>query len=140
MFVMGYQAKPDPTMHQLKRQARARKIFSVVIIAIIVLIPLMAIFNPFRFDTAGGSHRITPTAMDTNIWGHWMVYYRTTDFTKSSEEEFYFIHKDNTDIVEQIQDAIIYGDEIVVYYDRYIGYKGWTAPDTSPITRIEIIK
>ena len=28
----------------------------------------------------------------------------------------------------------------MVYYDKWVGFKGITAPDTSPITKIEILE
>ena len=39
-----------------------------------------------------------------------------------------------------MQECIKNGDTIMVYYDKWIGFKGVTAPSTSPITKIEILE
>ena len=124
-----------------KRTALKRKlkIVAVSVLAVIVIVLILTFASPFRFDYAAGSHRITPTAVDTNLWGNYVVYYRTTDLTRESEEGIYYIEKGNTAIANQLEEAMVGGNEVVVFYDRYVGWKGFTAPRTSPITRVEVV-
>lgn len=107
---------------------------------LIVIGIVLSVANPFRFDFAGGTHRITPTAVDTDLWGNYKVYYKTSDFTHNATEDFYYINKEDKYLADQAGRAITSKNEIIVYYDRYIGYKGFTAPKTSPIVRIETIR
>lgn len=115
-----------------------KMVAGVLIIAALLLI-FIGIFS-FRLDFASGSHRITPTSMDTDMWGNYRVYYKTSEYTKDTEESFYFIKKDNTAIKEQMEECIKNEDTIMIYYDKYVGFKGITAPDTSPIIRIEVLE
>jgi|GEM_PF-5594323 len=92
-----------------------------------------------RFDYQAGSHKIIPTAVDQDFWNNYIVYYRTTAFMKDEEEKFYYIHRDNKELAQQVRDVILDGHEIFVHYDRYIGVFGIRSPKTSPIVRIDII-
>ena len=93
-----------------------------------------------RLDFAGGQHRITPTAIDTDIWGNYKVYFKTSEYTQNTQEDYYYIDKNNTELKEQMEECIKNGDTIMIYYDKWVGFKGITAPDTSPITKIEILE
>lgn len=118
---------------------RLLKFFITIFIGALAVI-LGIGFCGFKLDFASGSHRITPTSIDTDFWGNYRVYYKTSEYTKDTEESFYFIEKDNTEIKEQMEDCIKNQETIMIYYERYVGYKGITAPDTSPITRIEVLE
>lgn len=122
----------------LKRRRNYGKFMLVSLIIIVAVI--MSVITPLRFDFAGGSHRIVPTAMDTDIWGNYKVYYKTSDFTHNRNEDFYYIDKGDKDLADLTSQNIVNSREMVVYYDRYIGWKGFTAPKTSPIIRIETVK
>ena len=39
-----------------------------------------------------------------------------------------------------MKDYIKTNKEVIVYYDKYVGWKGFTAPSESPITKIEIVE
>ena len=108
-----------------------------VVIGVIILVTLLS--ASWRFDYAGGSHRIIPTAVDTDFWGNFQVYFKTSALTQNQEEDYYYVHKRNRQVAEQIRDAILKNQEIMVYYDRYIGFKGPTSPKSSPIVRVEYI-
>lgn len=105
-----------------------------------VIFMIVAIAGNLCFDFASGSHRIIPTAVDNDIWGNYKVYYRTTEYTKNSEEDFYYIDKNNTEIAEEMKEYIKQGKEVIVYYDKYVGFKGFTAPSESPIIKIELVE
>lgn len=122
------------------RQKRRMKIWGIQIgvIVFFLMVVAMLLLNPLRFDFAGGSHRIIPTAVDTDVWGNYQVYFRTSNFTNNRQEDIYYIDKDTPDLAKQVEEAIRNNKEIIVYYDRYIGWKGFTAPKTSPILRIEV--
>lgn len=115
-----------------------KMIAGTLVISVLLLI-FIGIFS-FRLDFARGSHRITPTSIDTDMWGNYRVYYKTSEYTKDTEESYYFIDKDNTEIKEQMEECIKNQETIMIYYDKYVGFKGITAPDTSPIIRIEVLE
>ena len=114
-------------------------IFIVIVLSIIGFF-IAAFFFIFCLDFAAGSHRITPTAVDTDMWGNYKVYFKTSEYTQNANEDYYYIDKDNTELKEQMEECIKNGDTVMVYYDKWVGFKGITAPDTSPITKIEILK
>ncbi len=110
----------------------------ICIIAVVLVI--IAFVGGFHFDFANGSHKIIPTAVDTDMWGNYKVYYRTTEYTKNSEEDYYYIEKDKTELAEQMKEYIKQDKAVIVYYDKWIGFKGITAPSEAPITKIELIE
>lgn len=114
--------------------------FTVVITGIVIILFIAMIFGNFCCDFASGSHRIIPTAVDNDMWGNYKVYFRTTQYTKNSEEDYYYIEKNNTELAEQVRKCIKEGKEIIVYYDKWVGFKEMTAPREAPITRIEVIE
>ena len=112
-----------------------------IIIGIVFIIGiLIAIFGNLCLDFAAGSHKIIPTAVDTDIWGNYKVYYRTTEYTKNQEEDYYYIEKNNTELAEQMKEYIKQDKTVIVYYDKWVGLKGFTAPKEAPITKIEVIE
>jgi hypothetical protein len=126
-----------------KRMSKQRRNWSVLKLCFILIILsaiVLSVCSPLRFDFAGGNHRIIPTAIDTDLWGNYKVYYKTSDFTHNRTEDYYYIDKDQPDLAELASQNILGNKEMVVYYDRYIGWKGFTAPKTSPIIRIETVK
>lgn len=120
---------------------RVFNIFDLRVLAIVIVAAIL-VFNihPLRFDFAAGSHRITPTAIDMDIWGNYKIYYKTSEFTHNKSEQFYYVEKDRQDLIDSISQVINNNQEMVVYYDKYIGWKGFTSPSTSPIVRIETIR
>ena len=113
--------------------------FLVLLVGAIIILFFVGLFS-LRLDFASGQHRITPTSIDTDIWGNYKVYFKTSEYTQNANEDYYYIDKDNTELKEQMEECIKNGDTVMVYYDKWIGFKGITAPDTSPITRIEILE
>lgn len=112
-----------------------------VIFVILIIGGLLAIlFGNLCLDFASGSHRIIPTAVDNDMWGNYKVYFRTTEYTKNSEEDFYYIDKNDKELAEQMKEYIKQGKEVIVYYDKWVGFKGMSAPTTAPITKIEVIE
>lgn len=113
--------------------------FLILLVGAIIILFFVGLFS-LRLDFASGQHRITPTSIDTDIWGNYKVYFKTSEYTQNSNEDYYYIDKDNTELKEQMGECIKNGDTVMVYYDKWVGFKGITAPDTSPITRIEILE
>lgn len=107
----------------------------VIVLTIIGLV--LTFISPLRFDFAGGNHRIFPIAMDNDIWGNYMVYYRSNDFSNTG---YYYIDREDKDLAEHMTKAIAESKEVIIYYDPYLGWKGFNAPKTAPITRMEIIR
>ena len=113
--------------------------FILIFVGAIIILLFIGLFS-LRLDFASGQHRITPTSIDTDMWGNYKVYFKTSEYTQNSQEDYYYIDKNNTELKEQMEECIKNEDTVMVYYDKWIGFKGITAPDTSPITRIEIIE
>lgn len=114
----------------------------VKIIAFLLIIGFIttAIFGNLCLDYAAGSHRITPTAVNTDMFGNYKVYYKTSQYTQNNQEDYYYIQKEDTELAEQMKEYVSEGKEVIVYYDQWVGFKGFTAPSTSPIVRIEEVK
>ena len=112
--------------------------FLILLVGAIIILFFVGLFS-LRLDFASGQHRITPTSIDTDIWGNYKVYFKTSEYTQNANEDYYYIDKDNTELKEQMEECIKNGDTVMVYYDKWVGFKGITAPDTSPITKIEIL-
>lgn len=113
--------------------------FITILIGAIIILFFVGVFS-LRLDFASGQHRITPTSIDTDMWGNYKVYFKTSEYTQNANEDYYYIDKDNTELKDQMQECIKNGDTIMVYYDKWVGFKGLTAPGTSPITKIEILE
>ena len=76
----------------------------------------------------------------TDMFGNYKVYYKTSQYTQNNQEDYYYIQKEDTELAEQMKEYITEGKEVIVYYDQWVGFKGFTAPSTSPIVRIEEVK
>ena len=113
--------------------------FILIFVGAIIILFFIGLFS-LKLDFASGQHRITPTSIDTDMWGNYKVYFKTSEYTQNSNEDYYYIDKDNTELKEQMEECIKNGDTVMVYYDKWVGFKGITAPDTSPITKIEILE
>lgn len=123
-----------------RRRAKQRLRSGITLgVMLLVILVVAALALTFRLDFASGSHRILPTAVDTDWAGNYKVYYRTTEFTKDVEESVYYIAKSDVELAEQMRECVKRGQFVMVYYDSYIGFKGVFAPREAPITRIELI-
>ena len=111
------------------------KKFIIIIIVIWGLLGVLEITG-LRLDYSSGQHSIIPTAIDTDFWGNYRLYYKTTIVESNSSESYYYIEKDREDLVEIISECIKNKEEVVVYYDRWVGFKGIGSPETSPIIKI----
>lgn len=114
-------------------------VVTCVITILIILFFIIALVGNLCLDFASGSHRITPTAVDSDMWGNYKVYYRTSQYTQNSQEDYYYIDRDNSELAEQMKKYVSEGVEVIVYYDKYIGFKGFMNPSSSPIVKIEIV-
>jgi len=47
------------------------------------------------------------------------------------------IEKGRTDLADQIRTYIAERRQIMVYYDRFVGFKGISSPQLAPIVKIE---
>lgn len=113
--------------------------FVLIFTGAIIIFILIGLFS-LRLDFASGQHRITPTSIDTDMWGNYKVYFKTSEYTQNSNEDYYYIEKGNEELKNQMEECIKKGETVMVYYDKWVGFKGITAPDTSPIIKIEILE
>lgn len=105
-----------------------------------IILLTIFIIGSIRLDFAKGSHRITPTAVDTDFWGNYIVYYRTSVYQNSYQDEHYYIDKNSPELAQKMEEYVTTGEEVIVYYDKFVGWKGFSAPSSSPIIRIEEVK
>lgn len=121
------------------KETKIKNINKKVIIIVIIVWVVSCFFEVtgLRFDYSSGQHSIIPTAIDTDFWGNYKLYYKTTIVESNSSESFYYIQKDREDLIEIIADCIKNKKEVVVYYDKWIGFKGLGSPETSPIVEIQ---
>lgn len=115
-------------------------IVKFIVFLLIIGFIATAIFGNLCLDYAAGSHRITPTAVDTDMFGNYKVYYKTSQYTQNNQEDYYYIQKEDTELAEQMKEYVSEGKEVIVYYDQWVGFKGFTAPSESPIIRIEEVE
>ena len=113
--------------------------FILIFIGAIIILFFVGLFS-LRLDFASGQHRITPTSIDTDIWGNYKVYFKTSEYTQNANEDYYYIDKNNTELKKQMEECIKNEYTVMVYYDKWVGFKGITAPATSPIIKIEILE
>lgn len=128
--------KVNPDKQNKKRGKKAKKIFFIILITIWAICIVLDLTG-FRFDYEAGQHSIVPTAIDSDFWGNYKVYYKTTFTERNSSESFYYIEKNRTDLVQTIEECIKAKTYIIVYYDKWIGFKGLTSPTSSPIIKID---
>lgn len=122
-----------------KRERISHFVKRLALTLLVIIAITLTIFQVggFRLDTAGGQHIIIPTAIDTDVWGNYKVYYKTTMYESNQSEGYYMIEKERLDLVEQIQKYMRERKQIIVHYNRYIGFKGISSPRKAPIIQIE---
>ena len=128
--------KNNPNKQNKETGKKAKKIFLIILITIWIIF-LVLDLTGFRFDYEAGQHSIIPTAIDSDFWGNYKVYYKTSFYETNSTESVYYIEKNRTDLVQTIQNCIKSQTQIIVYYDKWIGFKGLTSPNSSPIIKID---
>ena len=112
----------------------------ILLCILFIIFLIVSVAGNLCFDFASGSHRIIPTAIDNDMYGNYKVYYRTTEYTKNSEEDYYYIDKKDKELAEQMREYIKNEKTVMVYYDKYVGFKGWGATTSAPVTKIEVIE
>lgn len=120
-----------------KKKSKTVKRVSITLGILIVTILIVFQVGGLRMDTAGGQHIIIPTAIDTDFWGNYKVYYKTTLYESNQSEGHYMIEKEREDLAQQIREYMRERKQILVHYDRYVGFKGMSSPNESPIIKIE---
>lgn len=113
--------------------------FILILVGTLIIAIFIGLFS-LRLDFESGQHRITPTSIDTDMFGNYKVYFKTSEYTQNLQENYYYIDKNNTELKEQMEECIKNGNIVMVYYDKYVGFKGISAPTSSPITKIEILE
>ncbi len=127
------------TNYQLKKNGYTCKRKMSIVKIILIILGILGIMFTFRYDYKSGSHKITPTAIDKTFAGHYKVYYKINEFTSEEQEKFYFIEKNQEDIIHTIETAINKNRTVLVSYDVYIGFKGFGSPNSSPIIKAKIV-
>lgn len=113
--------------------------FILILVGAVIILFFIGLCS-LRLDFASGQHKITPTSIDTDMWGNYKVYFKTSEYTQNSNEDYYYIEKGNEELKNQMEECIKNNETVMVYYDKWVGFKGISAPDTAPITKIEILE
>ena len=121
-----------------RKENEIKKVHKRFISAIVIIWVIFGILEitGLRLDYSAGQHYIIPTAIDTDFWGNYKVYYKTTVYESNASESYYYVQRDRNDLIELIQNYIKDKKEIMVYYDKWVGFKGLSSPDTSPIIKV----
>ena len=115
------------------------KFFVIILISSLIILFTIIILN-LRLDYAKGQHKITPTAIDNDFWGNYKVYFKTSEYTQNNNEDFYYIEKGNEELKKQMEECIKNEKTVIVYYDKWVGFKDIGAPETAPIIKIEVLE
>ena len=140
IFVFSFTFAGISAIKDKEKKVRVRKLAKrlIFIIETLFIVPLIIFqFAGFRIDTAGGQHIIIPTAVDTDLWGNYKVYYKTTVFEGNQAEGYYMIEKEREDLANEAKEYMKKREQIIVYYERYIGFKGISSPKSAPIIKME---
>ena len=57
--------------------------FILILIGAVVILFFIGVFS-LRLDFESGQHRITPTSIDTDMWGNYKVYFKTSEYTQNT--------------------------------------------------------
>lgn len=103
-------------------------------IAFILLIPFFAI------DWITGEHgRLTVTAVDKNLFGTHTVYVRNSESLSGNEalEVTYCIDAKDTELIQEVKNAIGKQNVTLVYPEKRIGFFWWNKCRSVPIKEIK---
>lgn len=98
-------------------------------------------FNGFVYYPATeGTHQGTVTAVDLEgiYFRRYEVYLKSSGYTGQSDETVYKIYADETELAEQLKNAI--GKTVKLHYGHDGGFIGWNSCGTYHIKSIEIIE
>lgn len=87
-----------------------------------------------------GMHQGVLTAVDLEgvYFRRYECYLKSGEYTGQSDESKYLLYENETELVDQLKNAI--GKKVKIYYGHDGGYIGWNSCGTYHIKRIEIVE
>lgn len=119
-------------------------LFKVLAIIAILASAGLFIFGCFHgfinYPATEGTHQGVITAVDLEgiYFRRYEVYLKSSGYTNQSDETKYLIYADETELAEELQNAI--GKTVKIHYGHDGGYIGWKSCGTYHIKSIEIIE
>lgn len=116
-------------------------IFAVIFILASFGIFIFGCFHGFiNYPATEGTHQGVITAVDLEgVWfRRYEVYLKSSGFTGQSDETKYLCYENETELVEQLKNAI--GKTVKINYGHDGGYISWNSCGTYHIKSIEIIE
>lgn len=110
-----------------------------ILVAIVILI--FGCFHGFiNYPKTEGTHQGVITAVDLEgiYFRRYEVYLKSSGYTNQSDETKYLIYDYETELAEELQNAI--GKTVKIHYGHDGGYIGWNSCGTYHIKSIEIIE
>lgn len=109
------------------------------IIAIVIM--FLGFFHGFiNYPKTEGTHQGILTAVDLEgvYFRRYEVYLKSGEYTGQSDETVYKIYDYETELAEQLQNAV--GKKVKIYYGHDGGYIPWNSCGTYHIKKIEIVE
>ena len=77
-----------------RKENEIKKVHKRFISAIVIIWVIFGILEitGLRLDYSAGQHYIIPTAIDTDFWGNYKVYYKTTVYESNASESYYYVN------------------------------------------------
>ena len=116
-------------------------IFAIIFILASFGIFIFGCFHGFvNYPATEGTHQGVITAVDLEgVWfRRYEVYLKSSGFTGQSDETKYLCYENETELVEQLKNAI--GKTVKINYGHDGGYISWNSCGTYHIKSIEIIE
>ena len=116
-------------------------IFAIIFILASFGIFIFGCFHGFvNYPATEGTHQGVITAVDLEgVWfRRYEVYLKSSGFTGQSDETKYLCYENETELVEQLKNAI--GKTVKINYGHDGGYIGWNSCGTYHIKSIEILE
>ena len=116
-------------------------IFAIIFILASFGIFIFGCFHGFvNYPATEGTHQGVITAVDLEgVWfRRYEVYIKSSGFTGQSDETKYLCYENETELVEQLKNAI--GKTVKINYGHDGGYISWNSCGTYHIKSIEILE
>ena len=114
---------------------------AIILGVIAIGVFIFGCFNGFvNYPATEGTHQGVITAVDLEgVWfRRYEVYLKSSGFTNQSDETKYLCYDYETELIEQLKNAI--GKTVKINYGHDGGYIGWNSCGTYHIKSIEIIE
>ena len=113
----------------------------VILLALGFILMIVGCFTGFvNHPKTEGIHQGVITAVDLEgvYFRRYEVYLKSSGFTNQSDETKYLIYENETELAEQLKNAI--GKTVKIHYGHDGGYIGWDSCGTYHVKRVEVLE